>query len=107
MYLKVNSKKIEIKEYIKFKDRFKSFRFYLYPIDFGIRYNKKKIASTYFFCQKVDICFTDKDNIILDLYHNVPSERRLFDFKAYYIYYLPLETCKYLEIGKKLDIKEK
>ena len=107
MYLKVNNKKIEIKECNTFKDRFKSFRFYLEKIDYGLWYSKKRIASTYLFCQKVDICFTDENDIILDLYQNVPTEKRLFDFKARNIYYLPLNTCKYLKIGDKLNLIEK
>ena len=106
MYLRIGNNKIEVRDYVKFSDKIKSFRFYLEPIDFGIRY-KKKIASTYLFCQKVDIIFTDKNNVILDLYHNVPTEKRLFDFKAYYIYYLPLGSCKNYDVGEKLKITEK
>ena len=106
MYLKVKSKKISIKDYKSIKEKFKSFKFYLKPIDFGIR-TKGKIATTYFFCQKVDICLTDKDNNILALYENVKSEKRKINLKAYYIYYLPLDTCKHLRVDTKLKIKEK
>ena len=55
MYLKINNKKITIYEYISFKDKFKSFKFYLDPINFGIKISNKKYANTYFFCQRVDI----------------------------------------------------
>lgn len=104
MYLKINNKKIEIKEYKKFIDRFKSLKFVLERINYGIKIPNKKKASTYFFCQRVDICFTNKDEIIIALFENVKTEKRIFKFKAKNIYYLPLETCKFLKIGDKLKI---
>ena len=104
MYLRINNKKIEIKELLTFKDKLKSLRFNLYKIDYGIRRNNKKIASTYMFCQKVDICFTNKENIIIALYENVKPENRYIKFKSKYIYYLPLDTVKYLKVGEKLII---
>ena len=104
MYLRVNNKKLEIKELLTIKDKIKSLRFNLYPIDYGIRRNKKKLASTYFFCQKVDICFTNKENVIIALYENVKPEKRIFKFKSKYIYYLPLNTVKHLKVGEKLII---
>ena len=108
MYLLVNKKKINIKEYTKFKERFKSFKFYLEKIDFGIKLPKKIMANTTFFCQRVDICFTNKDDKILYLYENVKSEKRIFKIKSYSIYYLPLNTVKYLKVGDKLKLhKEK
>ena len=107
MYLKIKNKKIEIKEYTKFIDRFKSFKFYLKEINFGIKIPKKKKASTYFFCQRIDICFTDKDDKVLYLYENVKSEKRIIKLKSKNIYYLPLGTCKNLKIGEKLNIIKK
>ena len=107
MYLKIRNKKIEVKDYNNLKDRFKSFKFYLKPINFGIRITKSKIASTYFFCQRIDICFTDKNNTIIALHENVKSEKRKINLKAYYIYYLPLGTCKHLTLGTRLIIKDK
>lgn len=106
MYLLVNNKRIRIKEYTKFKDRFKSFKFYLEQIDFGIKLPKKKRATTTFFCQRVDICFTDKDEKILYLYEDVRSEKRIFKLKSKNIYYLPLNTVKYLKVGEKLKIRK-
>lgn len=107
MYLKIKNKKIPIKDYNNFKDRLKSLRMILEPIDYGIKITNAKIASTYFFCQRVDICFTDKNDIIIKLYENVKTEKRKINLKAHNIYYLPLNTCKYLSIGTKLKIKEK
>ena len=107
MYIKVNNKKIEIKDCIKFIDRFKSLKFVLPTIDYGIRISKKKKISTYFFCQNVDICVTNKNNEIIGLFENVKSEEKKIMFKAYHIYYLPLGTIKYLEDEKYLIPKEK
>ena len=107
MYLKLKRKKIEIVEYTKIIERFKSFKFYLDKIDFGIKIPKKKYASTYLFCQRVDICFTDNEDKILYLYENVKTEKRIFKRKSKNIYYLPLNTCKYLIKGEKLKITEK
>lgn len=106
MYLKLKRKKIEIVEYTKIIERFKSFKFYLDKIDFGIKIPKKKYASTYLFCQRVDICFTDRDDKILYLYENVKTEKRFFKFKAYNVYYLPLNTSSELKIGDKLNVKD-
>ena len=97
MYIKVNNKKIEIKDCIKFIDRFKSLKFVLPTIDYGIRISKKKKISTYFFCQKVDICVTDKNDKIIGLFENVNTEEKKIMLKAYNIYYLPLGTIKYIE----------
>lgn len=107
MYIKIKNKKIEIKDCIKFTDRFRSLKFVLNKIDFGIRISKKKLISTYFFCQKVDICVTDKNNKIIGIFEDVKSEKRKIMFKAHHIYYLPLGTCKYLENEEYLIPKEK
>ena len=106
MYLNIKNKKTEIKKYDTFKDRFKSFRFYLEPIDFGIWFPNKKLASTYFFCQRVDICFTDENLKVLAIYNNIKSEKRKFKFKSKNIFYLPVGTCSELKVGDTLNIKE-
>ena len=106
MYLKLKKKNIDILEYTRFVDRFKSFKFYLEKIDFGIWLPRKKLANTYFFCQKVDICFTDKDDRILYLYESVKSEKMIFKIKSHNIYFLPLGTCSNLKVGDKLNKKE-
>ena len=107
MYLIINNNRIKINELTKFKERFKSFKFHLEKIDFGIKLPKKKMANTTFLCQRVDICFTDKDDKILYLYEDVKSERRILKFKAKNIYYLPLNTVKYLKVGDKLKLRKK
>ena len=102
MHITVNNKKIKVLEYTNFIDRLKSFRFYFDEIDFAIKIPKKKTINTYFFCQRVDICVTDKDNKIIKLYQNFKSEQLRFKFKGYNIYYLPLNTAKYLKIDNIL-----
>ena len=105
MYLKINNKKLQIKEYTKFKDKFKTFKFYLKDINYGIKIPKKKHANTYFFCQKVDICFTDKNNKIIKLNSNIKSDKIIFCRKAHNVYYFPLGTNKFLKIDETLKIK--
>ena len=107
MYIKVNNKKLEIKDCVQFKDRFKSLKFILEPLDYGIRISKTKLISTYFFCQRVDICVTDKEDNIIGLFENIKSEKKKIMFKAYHIYYLPVGTIKYLEGQKQLIPIEK
>lgn len=104
MHIKIKNKKINIIEYTKLIDRFKSLKFVLDKIDYGIKIPNKKKATTYFFCQPVDICFTDKEDKILYTYEKVKSEKRIIKLKANNIYYLPLGTCKELQVGDKLKI---
>ena len=103
--MKLNIKpKIEIKECITRKERFKTFKFYLKTIDYGIHIPHKKLANTYFFCQRVDICFVDKNDTIIALYENVKSEKLIYKRKANSIYFLPLNTVSKLKLGNKLPL---
>lgn len=106
MYIRINNNKIKVIKYTKFSDKFKSFKFFLKKIDFGIFY-KARCASTYFFCQRVDICFTDLDYKITHIYRNVKSEKLFIKFKSRYIFYLPVDTCKKMKVGDKLVINKK
>ena len=106
MYLKIKNKKIEIKELKTFKERFKSLKFNLYPIDYGLYFPKKKLLDTTFYCQRVDACFTDEDNTIMYLHSNIRSEKRILHLKAKNVYVLPLNTTQYLIIGDKLNIQK-
>ena len=106
MHILIHHKKIKIKECLTYKERFKSLKFVLEPINYGIMIPNHRIASTYYFCQRVDICVTDKDHKIIRLIENVKTEKRFFLWKKYTIYYLPLHTCQYLKVGEKLKIKK-
>ncbi len=105
MYLKVKNKKIKIVNLNKYNEKIKSFKFHLKTIDYGIK-TKRKFYNTYFFCQRVDICATDKDDKIIKLYENIRSEKFKFILRAKYIYYLPLDTVKYLKIGQTIELKK-
>ena len=107
MYVKAGSKRIKIKRLNKFPDRFKSFKFVLEPIDYGILIPKKKFVNTYMFCQRVDVCLTDRDDRIVALYENLKSEKLKLKFKSYNVYYLPLNTVKHLKIDDLFYAKEK
>ena len=107
MYLKLKNQKLKINEYTKFKERFKSFKFYLKEMNFGIKLPNKKIANTYFFCQRVDICFTDKDDIIIKLLNNEKSEKLHLKLKAKNVYFLPVGTNKNLQLGQKIKLTKK
>ena len=106
MLIKLRGKKINIIEMKSIKDKIKSLKFVLEPIDYGIFFQKKKIINTYFFCQRVDICCCDMNHKIIKLFEDFPSEKIRFVKKCYYIYYLPLNTCKFYDIGEIFKVKE-
>ena len=106
MLIKLRGKKINIIEMKSLKDKIKSFKFILEPIDYGIVFYNKKIINTYFFCQRVDICCCDKNHKIIKLYEDFPSEKIRFIKNCYSIYYLPLNTCKYYDVGEIFKVKE-
>ena len=107
MYLNCNNKKIEIKECKTLKEKWKSLRFVLVPIDYGIKISNQRLWSTYYFCQRVDILITEKEEKIIKKIENVKSEKRKILWKKYNIYYLPINTVKYLKLGEKLKITKK
>lgn len=105
MYLKINGIKLNVKVCSDFKSRFKSLKFYLNEIDFALYFPKRKLASTYFFCQRVDICFTDADNKIIYLAKNVRSEKFYFKLKSKGFYIFPVGACNFLKIGDKINLQ--
>ena len=104
MYLKIKNKKIDIIELTKFSERFKGLKFVLEKLDYGVYFPNKRWISTNFLCQNIDIALTDKNNIIISLMENVRSEKYIFKFRTKNIYFLPLDTVKYLQIGKKIPV---
>ena len=105
MYLKIHHKKIEIIQCDSFIKRFKSLKFVIDPLDYGIVLPKRKIINTYFFCQKVDCIVTDKKNKIIKIYQGLDSEKLKFVLRAHSIYYLPKSTSSFYQIGEELKIK--
>ncbi len=107
MYLKVKNKKIKIIQPQGFWNRFKGLKFVLEPIDYGLRFTKKKFVTTNFLCQKIDIILTDKDDKILYIYEKMKTEKYIFPKrKVYNVYFLPLNTAKNFKLNEKLNLIE-
>ena len=106
MKLKRKNQKIEIKVCDNFSSRFKSLKFYLEKLDFGLYFPKRKFANTYFFCQRVDLCFTDKEEKIKYLFQNVKSEKIIWKRKSKNLYILPRNSTKDWEVGESLKITQ-
>ena len=105
MYLQVKNKKIKIIELKGFWNRFKGLKFALEPIDYGIKFSKKKFVTTNFLCQKIDIVLTDKEDNILYMYEKMNTEKYILPKrKVYNVYFLPLNTVKELKLNTKLKI---
>ncbi len=105
MYLQVKNKKIKIIELTGFWNRFKGLKFVLEPIDYGIKFSKKKFVTTNFLCQKIDIVLTDKEDNILYMYEKMNTEKYILPKrKVYNVYFLPLNTVKNLKLNTKLKI---
>lgn len=105
MYLKINKVKLPIEIKTSVKDKLKSFRFRLTDIEEGICFPKKRRINTYFYYQRVDLIMTDKDNKILTIFKNVPSERRYKGKKGtYFLYVFPVGVSDFYELGDILNI---
>lgn len=107
MYLQCNQNKIEIEDCVAFFSRLKGFMFQSSPIQIGKRFPKCNSIHTFFMFQKIDVIMTDKMNKIIKMYPNLKTNKIILPKKdVYYTYELPLETCKYYQIGDYLKIKE-
>lgn len=105
MYLQVKRKKLKIIELKGFWNRFKGLKFVLEPIDYGVKFTKKKFVTTNFLCQKIDIVLTDKEDNILYMYEKMNTEKYILPKrKVYNVYFLPLNTVKDLKLNTKLKI---
>lgn len=105
MILKNKKEKIKINLLTNFKDRVKSFRFKLTPINEGICYYKKRNINTYLFCQKTNIIFTDINNKVLKISSNTCSEKIIFGKKGtFFIYILNENSLNDIKIGDILNI---
>ena len=103
MYTIINDKKINIITLNSFFKRFIGLMFkkntitdiYMFPNCFGIH--------TFFMRQKIDLCFLDKDYKIIDTVSCVKKNKVMIR-KSYYVLEMPLDTARYLEKGKILNI---
>ncbi len=108
MYIKINRKKLPIIEKRKFWERFVGLKFVLEPIDYGVKYPKRKWFNTNFLCQRVDIVLTDKEDKICYIYENFNTEKTIFPkHKVYNVYLLPLGSSTNLKIGEVLRVYKK
>ena len=106
MKLIINKKKINIVEKNNFFEKLKGIKFILEPIKDAYRF-KSHYANTYFLFQGVDIIMTDENNKVLYIYPNCKTEKLIFPkFNVKYVYFLPLETTKDLEINQILKISK-
>lgn len=104
MYIKIRNKKIELFECDNILKRFKSFKLYLFPIENGLFFPNRKILNTYFFCQRVDALFVDEDFNIVQIYHNLKSEKIHLCFRAKHLIILPANSSIDLDIDYKINI---
>ena len=103
MYIKINDKNIELKNAINFRDRIKSLKFVLGPLQYGIRFPNKAWCNTYFLFENVDIVQTDANENILYIFKNVYTERFIRKRKnVVNTYFLPVGCSDYLEDKDKI-----
>lgn len=108
MYLKIKNKKYKIIELTKFWERFKGLKFQLNEIDYIVKFPHKRFVSTDFICQKIDIILTDKEEKILHIYKDYPSEKYILPKKKVYnVYFLPVGLSDNFEVNDTLKIIKK
>lgn len=108
MYLKVGKRKIEVIELITFWERIKGLKFCFLKLDYVIKFPKKKLVSTIFLCQKIDIIMTGYNDEILYLYRNVKPEKYFLPkFQAKDTYFLPLGVANKFKVGDTLIFSKK
>ena len=100
MYLKVNNIKVPIKIKTTFKDKMKSFRFKFDEVKYALCFPNKRKINTYFYCLKFDIIMTDKDNVILNIFPNAPTESRFRGKRKVYYTKMMESFMKYFEVFK-------
>lgn len=106
MYLIIPKNKIEIQKYTSFYKRLKGFMFQKRRITSGIVFPRCNSIHTLFMQQNIDVIMTNRQNKIIKMYPNLKKGRIILPKKqVYYTYELPLNTCKYYQIGEYLNIK--
>ena len=105
MYIKVKNKKIKIVEANTFWERLKGLKFVLGPLEYGVRFPKKKASNTNFLFERIDVILTDKDEKILYLIENLGTEKKVHRKKdVYNTYFVPKDTVKELKVGETLKL---
>lgn len=105
MYIKTKNKKIKLIEANTFWERLKGLKFVLGPLEYGVRFPKKKSSNTNFLFERVDVILTDKEEKILYLYSNVGTEKWIHRKKGVYnTYFVPKESNNDLKVGDTLNL---
>lgn len=105
MYIKVKNRKIILKEANTFWERLKGLKFILGPLEYGVRFPKKRRANTNFLFEKVDVILTDKDEKIIHMIEKLGTEKKVRRKKhVENIYFVPVGTVKDLKIDDKLEL---
>lgn len=101
MILHLNHKDIEVKNCIKFKDRFIGLMFkknitpYYFPHCNSIH--------TFFMKANIDVIMTDKNNKVIAIYNDVSKNKIIINKKAYNTLELPSSKYK-IKLGDILNI---
>lgn len=106
MILTIKNNKIKTKICTKKIDRFKLLKFKLTNIEEALCIPKKRKISTYLFCQRVDIIFTDDTFKVIKIKRSVPSEKIIWKNKlVYYTFILKEHDANNININDILNIK--
>ena len=105
MYIKIKNKKVKLVEANTFWERLKGLKFVLGPLEYGVRFPKKKSSNTNFLFERVDVILTDKDEKVLYLIENLGTEKKVRRKKnVYNTYFVPRGTVKDLKVGDTLNL---
>ncbi len=105
MYIKVKNRKVILKEANTFWEKLKGLKFVLGPLEYGVRFPKKKRANTNFLFEKVDVILTDKEEKIIHMIEKLGTEKKVRRKKhVENIYFVPVGTVKDLKIGDTLEL---
>ena len=105
MYIKIKNKKVKLVEANTFWERLKGLKFVLGPLEYGVRFPKKKSSNTNFLFERIDVILTDQEEKILYLIENLGTEKKVRRKKdVYNIYFVPRGTVKDLKVGDTLNL---
>ena len=105
MYIKIKNKKVKLVEANTFWERLKGLKFVLGPLEYGVRFPKKKSSNTNFLFERIDVILTDQEEKILYLIENLGTEKKVRRKKdVYNTYFVPRGTVKDLKVGDTLNL---
>ena len=105
MYIKIKNKNVKLIEANTFWERLKGLKFVLGPLEYGVRFPKKKSSNTNFLFERIDVILTDTNEKVLYLYENLGTEKKIRRKKnVYNTYFVPRGTVKDLKVGDTLNL---